>query len=346
MLSYLIQKYKGVHPKVLVLTMDSKYSKKIILDMLKYMPKLSVIFSSTYVGNKGFIKSLKYIIKNKLYLFFMSKALNIYIYKFFNKSLEKILKERGVKIYHTKNINNEVELVKKIKPNIIISIYFNQHIGKEILKIPIYAINVHPAMLPKYRGMTPYIWAFYNKEKMTASTLHLISEKFDEGDIINHTKLDARHMRKYISDYINPSNMFMDLSKDSCLMLKNFYFDYLRKKIRIIKQKGKSSYYSYPTNKVMAYVLAKSFIKRIIFIINIMKGIFKWGYICIVSIFFLFPLLLIILVLWIEQNTKIVDTVYVSLLLIILILIVSIASAIGFILMGFRLLSNKVMDEQ
>lgn len=47
-----------------------------------------------------------------------------------------------------------------------------------------YTVNFHGALLPKYRGRTPHIWAIINGEKETGVTAHVINNACDEGDII------------------------------------------------------------------------------------------------------------------------------------------------------------------
>lgn len=50
------------------------------------------------------------------------------------------------------------------------------------------AINIHPGKLPDYAGPNPYFWTLANNEKETALTFHLISDKFDNGDILHIEK--------------------------------------------------------------------------------------------------------------------------------------------------------------
>ena len=55
---------------LIILTLDSKYSRGIVLSLTKYVRNVTVILSDSYIQNKGFFKSLAYIIKNNLYLYF------------------------------------------------------------------------------------------------------------------------------------------------------------------------------------------------------------------------------------------------------------------------------------
>ena len=62
---------------------------------------------------------------------------------------------------------------------------FGQIIPKSLLDLPpCGCINVHPSLLPKYRGAAPIQWALINGEKETGITIMLLDESEDTGDII------------------------------------------------------------------------------------------------------------------------------------------------------------------
>jgi len=55
----------------------------------------------------------------------------------------------------------------------------------EVLRVPRYgAVNIHPSLLPKYRGPTPAFWALYHGEQETGVTFHQMTPKIDEGEIV------------------------------------------------------------------------------------------------------------------------------------------------------------------
>ena len=45
-------------------------------------------------------------------------------------------------------------------------------------------INIHPSLLPKYKGLNTYSRIIKNKERKTGCTVHFVNDKLDEGDII------------------------------------------------------------------------------------------------------------------------------------------------------------------
>lgn len=95
--------------------------------------------------------------------------------------------EKGLKVIQPENINSEevISMLKSFQPDIIITISYGGFIGKEIRKIPPYGvINIHPSILPKYRGSTPIQTAIINGDDETAITIFKITAKMDAGPIL------------------------------------------------------------------------------------------------------------------------------------------------------------------
>ena len=86
------------------------------------------------------------------------------------------------KIKENKDFLDEI---KKLNPDIICVVAYGKIIPKEILDIPQYGtINVHPSLLPKYRGPAPIQWAILNGDDITGVTIMYLDEGMDSGDII------------------------------------------------------------------------------------------------------------------------------------------------------------------
>lgn len=74
----------------------------------------------------------------------------------------------------------------KLNPDIMLVASWSEKIKKVIFDIPkIATINVHPSLLPKYRGPNPYMQTILNLEKQSGVTFHLMNEKFDSGAILD-----------------------------------------------------------------------------------------------------------------------------------------------------------------
>jgi len=81
--------------------------------------------------------------------------------------------------------------ILNLKPDLIIVAAYGQILPKEILDIPKKgSLNVHPSLLPKYRGASPIQYAILNGEKKTGVTIILMDEKMDRGPILNQRALE------------------------------------------------------------------------------------------------------------------------------------------------------------
>jgi len=75
------------------------------------------------------------------------------------------------------------------KPDLIVVAAYGQILPKEVLEIPRHGcLNVHPSLLPKYRGATPVQSAILNGDKETGITIMLMDEQIDHGPIIAQKK--------------------------------------------------------------------------------------------------------------------------------------------------------------
>ena len=83
-----------------------------------------------------------------------------------------------------------VRQLKQLEPDFIVLASYGKLIPKEILSIPKKGpLNVHPSLLPKYRGASPIATAILEGEKSTGITIMKMNEKMDEGDILGVVKI-------------------------------------------------------------------------------------------------------------------------------------------------------------
>jgi len=104
----------------------------------------------------------------------------------------KVLAQKyGLTIYQPKDKNELLEIIKKLQPDLAIVAAFGMLFPKEILAVPKYGfINIHPSLLPKYRGPTPIQTAILNGDEKTGVSLFLIDEKMDHGPILVQRELE------------------------------------------------------------------------------------------------------------------------------------------------------------
>ncbi len=85
------------------------------------------------------------------------------------------------------NVNDPafLEVLRKLEPDLFISMYFGRLFGPDLLALPkMGCLNMHPSLLPKYRGQGPSTWPIVNGESETGQTVHWLNEGIDAGDII------------------------------------------------------------------------------------------------------------------------------------------------------------------
>jgi len=115
-------------------------------------------------------------------------------------SVKEATLEYNIPVYQPERVRDK-QFIEKIqqefKPNLIIVVAFGQILPKVILDLPEYGcVNIHPSLLPKYRGAAPIQRAIINGEKETGVTLMFMGEGEDTGDIIYQERVDIG-----ISDY-------------------------------------------------------------------------------------------------------------------------------------------------
>ena len=80
--------------------------------------------------------------------------------------------------------------LKKNKINLICLAGFMKILSKQIINVYKNRIlNIHPSLLPKYKGLNTHERVIKNKEKYSGSTVHLVSDKLDSGKIILQKKI-------------------------------------------------------------------------------------------------------------------------------------------------------------
>lgn len=78
-----------------------------------------------------------------------------------------------------------LQKIKDLNIDLGVVCSFNYKIPEELLNsVKDGFINLHPSLLPEYRGANPYSRVILNKEKVTGVTLHHMNNEFDRGDII------------------------------------------------------------------------------------------------------------------------------------------------------------------
>jgi len=130
-----------------------------------------------------------------------------------------------------------ISILSGLKPDLFVLSAYGHILSGELLKVPrLGGINIHPSLLPKYRGAAPIQRAIMAGEKKTGITIFFMDEKVDHGDIILMKELD-----------IEPMDTSGSLSERLSLMASDLIVD-------VIKSIAQGSYSTFKQDeKAMSY---------------------------------------------------------------------------------------------
>ncbi len=107
-------------------------------------------------------------------------------------SVAELAASRDIPVYAPDDLNHPlwVKRIAELSPDILFSFYYRRMIKKPILNIPpVGCLNLHGSLLPAYRGRCPINWVLVNGEKETGVTLHYMTPRPDDGDIVCQKKI-------------------------------------------------------------------------------------------------------------------------------------------------------------
>jgi len=81
------------------------------------------------------------------------------------------------------------EAVAALKPDLLVSFAYGRIFGPKFLSLcPLGGINIHPSLLPRWRGATPIPAAILNRDEESGISIQTLSLKMDQGDILLQTR--------------------------------------------------------------------------------------------------------------------------------------------------------------
>ncbi len=102
--------------------------------------------------------------------------------------------EKGIPVFTPEHLDGAArEAISPLGADLLVSFAYGHIFGPKFLALfPMGGINLHPSLLPKYRGCTPVPAAILNRDTETAVTVQSLSLKMDEGDILAQTHVDLK----------------------------------------------------------------------------------------------------------------------------------------------------------
>ena len=128
------------------------------------------------------------------------------------------------------------EIISNFSPDIIFVVAYGQILPKRILNIAkLYPLNIHFSLLPHYRGATPVNTSLLNGDSETGTTLMIMDEKLDSGDILYQKPCP-------LTDEDNASTLFEKLTNLSIKILEENWQEITKGCKKRIKQSENVTY--------------------------------------------------------------------------------------------------------
>ena len=107
-------------------------------------------------------------------------------------------KEKGIPVYSFDKLSQHLDEIEKIDYDIAVTASFGQILNEKFLSIAP-CINVHPSLLPKYRGATPIQSALLSGDKVSGVSIMKVVRAVDAGDVIAQKQIEIEDEDDYIS---------------------------------------------------------------------------------------------------------------------------------------------------
>lgn len=190
--------------RIVLLCTAEHLGSHLVLNHLHLVPGVEIVgiveSSPVPVNRQGEIEIYKYIKKAGWYFswmmvwqrivqkagFLVSLALSALTGKKYLVPLGTLAEEQKIPVFRG-SLNSAAgeEFLRDLAPELIVSAYFNQILKPNIIATPkLGIVNIHPGLLPAYRGIMSYFWVLLNKEPRTGVSLHWIDAGIDTGQLI------------------------------------------------------------------------------------------------------------------------------------------------------------------
>ncbi|MEE9368509.1 MAG: methionyl-tRNA formyltransferase [Pontiella sp.] len=101
--------------------------------------------------------------------------------------LKAFADQEGLNVMTPEKIGSpdSVAALANLKPDLFVVVAYGQYIPTRVIELAsCEAINVHPSLLPKYRGSAPIQWAILNGDTETGVSIIYLAKQMDAGDIL------------------------------------------------------------------------------------------------------------------------------------------------------------------
>lgn len=189
--------------KVILCTYPSLYAESVFKPLLE-APDIEIVavISSTRLLKKGygFLRSAFTMLKQSGwryvgYHMWLTDVFELVQPFVSRKTVKRLCRDADIPLHETSDINSaaSVEFIRSKQADLLVSAYFNQLVQQEVRELPRYgAINIHPSMLPEFRGTDPVFHALLSDRQEIGVTVHYMNEGLDTGNILRQVGIEVR----------------------------------------------------------------------------------------------------------------------------------------------------------
>jgi len=110
------------------------------------------------------------------------------------KTVSAYAKLNNIPVIDTPDINSQdvVNFIFSQQTDFLLAAHFNQLVKAPIISsLDLTCVNIHPSLLPGYKGVDPVFYALLGDEKRIGVSLHEMAEEFDTGNIISSKEISS-----------------------------------------------------------------------------------------------------------------------------------------------------------
>lgn len=248
---------------IVIFTIDSVFSTIYLQALLPHIHKnVSLICISERYGDKygslsdqviehikdSGIKYSNYMAAIYLYhipiILILNLIAKIFRFKHKNMLITQMAKKYNIPLIKVNDVNNAEfkQKLNEIKPDIIVSAYFDQIMKEHIFALPkLGTINFHPGYLPDFPGPSATFWAMKNQGSV-GSTIHYVDAGIDTGNVILRSSVEKGKAKSVIGmDY----EVFSKGAENTLTVLNAIE----KNEVSQFSQEKGGNYYSFPKTK-------------------------------------------------------------------------------------------------
>ncbi len=188
---------KPATKRLIFCTYSSLYSSLVLKKLLasEHIEIVAIVNSTRVISSKyGFIQGAvsQIQLSGWRYASYLFMVTDLFSWLRPSKTVHGLAKKNEIPIIDTADINSTEALnfIQTKKPDFLLAAHFNQLIKTPLLNLA--CLNIHPSLLPAYKGVDPVFYALLDKNNTIGVTLHKMAKSFDTGQTVLQSECQAK----------------------------------------------------------------------------------------------------------------------------------------------------------